>query len=33
MAELLRAEGIVVVDDRVQHFKTLLWDPAKEIGL
>ena len=33
MADLLHAEGVVVVDDRVQHFRTLLWDPAKEIGL
>ncbi len=33
MADALRAEGITVVDDCVQHFDALLWDPAAEIGL
>lgn len=33
MAALLRAEGIQVVDDRVQDFEKILWDPAVELGL
>lgn len=30
MQQLLEAEGIVVVEDQVQDFKTLLWDPLLE---
>jgi methylated-DNA-protein-cysteine methyltransferase-like protein len=33
MAKLLRAEGIRVVDDAVQNFEALLWDPATELSL
>lgn len=32
MKILLEAEGIVVVDDRVQDFKTMFWDPAEIAG-
>jgi len=28
MAELLESEGIKVIDDKVQDFKNLFWDPA-----
>lgn len=31
MEELLRREGIEVVDDKVQRFEMLFWDPIKEI--
>lgn len=31
MQKLLEAEGIVVVDDQVQDFDKLFWDPAKEL--
>ena len=33
MQELLEAEGIVVQNDQVQHFKKLFWDPALELDL
>lgn len=33
MQELLEAEGIEVVDNQVQNFEKLLWDPIKELGL
>lgn len=33
MAKLLQAEGIKVVDDAVQDFEKLLWDPASELAL
>ena len=31
MANALRKEGIKIIDDQVQDFKKLLWDPLKEI--
>jgi methylated-DNA-protein-cysteine methyltransferase related protein len=31
MQQLLENEGIVVIDDKVQDFKQLLWDPNKEL--
>src|SRR4249920_534277 len=31
MRELLEAEGIVVIDDQIQNFNKIFWDPAKEI--
>jgi len=31
MQELLKSEGIVVVDDQVQDFKNVFWDPAAEL--
>jgi methylated-DNA-protein-cysteine methyltransferase-like protein len=31
MQELLEAEGIRVLDDQVQNFETLLWDPIEEL--
>jgi len=33
MQELLEAEGIAVLNDQVQHFKKLFWDPALELDL
>jgi methylated-DNA-protein-cysteine methyltransferase-like protein len=32
MAERLRAEGIVVVNDQIQDFKKHFWDPSTELG-
>ncbi|MEO5995475.1 MAG: MGMT family protein [Chitinophagaceae bacterium] len=31
MQELLEAEGLKVVDDKVVEFKKLFWDPAQEL--
>jgi len=31
MQRLLEAEGVRVVDDQVQDFKKLFWEPAKEL--
>ncbi len=31
MQTLLEAEGIEVKNDKVQHFKEVLWDPMKEL--
>src|SRR5476649_1229516 len=33
MAELLESEGVHVIDDQVQDFKTHFWDPAVELAL
>lgn len=33
MEELLKFESIIVVDDKVQDFKTLFWDPIVELDL
>ena len=33
MQELLEKEGITVIDDQVQDFKLLFWDPAKELEI
>lgn len=33
MENLLKKEGIQVVDDQVQDFKCLFWDPAEELSL
>ena len=33
MEELLQEEGIAVVDDQVQNFQEVFWDPAIELGL
>jgi methylated-DNA-protein-cysteine methyltransferase-like protein len=32
MQEMLENEGIIVKDDQVQDFKSLVWDPAVELG-
>jgi len=32
MAEMLCSEGVQVIDDRVQDFKKVYWDPAIRIG-
>ncbi len=31
MAELLQSEGIHVIDDQVQDFKKVFWDPSAEL--
>lgn len=31
MQEALEAEGVTVVADQVQHFRTLFWDPSVEL--
>jgi len=31
MQQLLENEGIIVIDDKIQHFKSLHWDPAVEL--
>src|SRR5262249_30509456 len=31
MEELLQAEGIEVIDDQIQHFDEIFWDPMKEL--
>ena len=31
MQQLLENEGIVVIDDQIQDFEKLFWDPAKEL--
>ncbi len=33
MQRLLEDEGIIVVEDSVQDFKVLFWDPVVELGL
>jgi methylated-DNA-protein-cysteine methyltransferase-like protein len=33
MQELLEKEGIVVVDDQIQDFESLLWDPFVELAV
>jgi methylated-DNA-protein-cysteine methyltransferase related protein len=32
MQAALEAEGVMVVEDQVQDFKTRFWDPATELG-
>lgn len=31
MQQLLESEGIVVVDNKIQNFEQLFWDPMKEL--
>jgi len=33
MQERLEAEGILVVDDKIANFKTLIWEPSLELKL
>ncbi|MDX2003545.1 MAG: MGMT family protein [Chitinophagales bacterium] len=33
MQELLEAEGVTVIDNQVQHFDQLFWDPTVELML
>jgi methylated-DNA-protein-cysteine methyltransferase related protein len=32
MEDLLKDEGVMVVDDQIQDFKKHFWDPVKELG-
>lgn len=31
MQELLESEGVIIKDDKIQDFKSLVWDPATEL--
>ena len=31
MQQLLENEGLVVIEDKIQHFKVHFWDPATEL--
>ncbi|GAB4133810.1 MAG: MGMT family protein [Bacteroidia bacterium] len=33
MQELLESEGVTVINDQVQNFKNLFWDPNEELKL
>jgi methylated-DNA-protein-cysteine methyltransferase-like protein len=33
MEQLLESEGVIVIDDQVQDFKNLFWDPAAELAI
>ena len=33
MQELLENEGVEIIDDQVQNFTELFWDPLSELGL
>jgi methylated-DNA-protein-cysteine methyltransferase-like protein len=33
MQELLESEGVIIVDDGVQNFKNVFWDPVAELKL
>ena len=33
MEELLKQEGVDVVDDQIQHFKEVFWDPSCELSI
>lgn len=33
MQELLEAEGVEVIDNQIQNFENLLWDPVKELKM
>lgn len=33
MQELLEKEGIIVIEDQIQHFKAIVWDPMVELDL
>jgi methylated-DNA-protein-cysteine methyltransferase-like protein len=33
MQLLLEKEGVSIINDQVQNFKTLFWDPSLELGL
>lgn len=33
MEQLLKAEGIIVVNNQIQNFKEILWDPSTELKL
>lgn len=33
MEEKLRKEGIQVIDDQIQNFKSIVWDPSEELKL
>lgn len=32
MQKLLEEEGLTVIDDQIQNFKKIYWDPSQELG-
>jgi len=32
MQQLLESEGISIIDDQIQNFEKVFWDPAKELS-
>lgn len=32
MKKLLESEGIIIINDKIQKWKTIFWDPLKEVG-
>lgn len=32
MQQLLESEGIVVIDNQIQNFENVFWDPSKELS-
>ncbi len=33
MQQSLESEGIVIIEDQIQHFSEIFWDPAQELNL
>ncbi len=33
MQQLIEAEGIIVVDNQIQDFETVFWDPSQELKI
>lgn len=33
MQQLLENEGVVVMENQIQHFEEIFWDPSKELNL
>ena len=31
MQQLLESEGVTIIDNQIQNFETVFWDPAKEL--
>jgi methylated-DNA-protein-cysteine methyltransferase-like protein len=32
MQELLELEGVIIIDDQIQDFMRVFWDPSIELG-
>ena len=32
MQQLLENEGVVIIDNQIQNFETIFWDPSKELA-
>jgi methylated-DNA-protein-cysteine methyltransferase-like protein len=33
MEELLKQEGVLVIDDQIENFKSVFWDPSCELSI